>query len=113
MISMPRVFCDDCWELLTSDAVECPICGSQRRSDPSQPKQPPHGVEACKRTIEQCLGCGIQYLSLLVANTIPHSCAAAQALDGKPIPINEVPSLPLEGCDAVECGCIWTASLSS
>jgi hypothetical protein len=113
MRSMPRVFCNDCWELLTPDAAECPRCGSQRPSNPSQPKQPPHGVEACKRTIEQCLGCGIRYLALLGADSIAESCAAARALDGKLIPINRVPSLPLEGCDAVECGCIWTASLGS
>ena len=36
-------------------------------------------------------------------------CSKARLLQDEEIPIDKVPSLPLDGCDADECGCIWTA----
>jgi hypothetical protein len=69
----------------------------------------PGGKAANRRRLKDCRDSGITHLGLLTTNLTGHACAAADALANKRIPINEIPELPLAGCDAESCGCIWIA----
>ena len=45
----------------------------------------------------------------LVAPDDDRTCKVARALDGKVFAADEAPDLPLEGCDADICRCIFCA----
>lgn len=64
-----------------------------------------------RKRVKSCLECGVTHMDLGIANLEGHTCAVARALQGKRIPISEVPVLPLIGCDAKSCGCYWGVSL--
>ena len=64
-----------------------------------------------RRRLKDCRECGITHMQLATTNLMDHACAAADALDRKAIPIDQVPQLPLPGCDAKSCGCFWCAHI--
>jgi hypothetical protein len=108
---MPRVFCPSCWQLVNADAKECPQCGRRAPFRASKPKQSSIASKVCKRTVERCVQTGVSNVQLLPANLLAESCDAAFALKDMVIPISQLPTLPLPGCDALKCQCIWTGHL--
>jgi hypothetical protein len=56
---------------------------------------------------------GIQWVQVLGSGHAKRDCDACRTLEGKPMPIDEVTELPLPGCDALECCCIFIASEGS
>ena len=64
---------------------------------------------ANRRTLKNCRESGVTHVQILPANLEGHACVRADELATKPIPLDQVPELPLTGCDADSCGCIWTS----
>lgn len=64
---------------------------------------------ANRRTLKSCRESGITHVEILTVNLEGHACVCADELAKKPIPVDQIPELPLPGCDAKSCGCVWCA----
>lgn len=74
-------------------------------------KMMPFVTAGNRRCIKSCREAGIDALALQTANLEGHACATADALANTAFQIDDLPQLPLKGCDAQSCGCYWYAPL--